>query len=531
MRVTLLSRASDLARLQALQVARALEARWPELDVILRTRTASGDRDTTTPLASLVDKGAFTADLSGALAEGDADAVVHSWKDLPLEGRPDTAIVATLERADPRDVLLVRRDVLAERPRVLRVLSSSPRRSWLLSQALPALLPWPIDGTRFVPVRGNITTRIAKLTGRASTPDLAAVPDAATFARDAPPAPGATPAGAGADTEPPHALVVAKAALDRLLGFGPPFEEAARAVRGLLASCTWMVLPLREVPGAPAQGALAIEAARGSPILDRLQAISHLPTWNAVQKERDVLASYGGGCHEAIGATVLPREFGTVVSVRGRSSAGTVEHGWLLTEAGPLPPPAAPGAIWPRPDERHRGRRRALAASAPGDGGGFWVARAEALPDNWRVGTDRLVWAAGLTTWKRLAARGIWVHGCADGLGDAESPALEALAGRPVSWHRLTHATAAAGDPSAIATYVVDDPLPDDLPARTHFFWTSGTLFQAALQRWPELRHRWHGSGPGRTWRTITETLGSSGRARVWLDYEDWRAEVTRSVP
>ena len=47
-------------------------------------------RDVATPLSALVDKGAFTADLSEALAAGGADAIVHSWKDLPLEPRPTT---------------------------------------------------------------------------------------------------------------------------------------------------------------------------------------------------------------------------------------------------------------------------------------------------------------------------------------------------------------------------------------------------------------------------------------------------------
>ena len=101
-------------------------------------------------------------------------------------------MAATLERADPRDVLLVRRDVVAARPRTITILSSSPRRSWLLEQALPELWPWRVEAFQFAPVRGNIATRLARLIeGRGD------------------------------------ALVVAKAALDRLLGFGAPFEAAA----------------------------------------------------------------------------------------------------------------------------------------------------------------------------------------------------------------------------------------------------------------------------------------------------------------
>ena len=98
-RVRILSRASDLARLQAMLVSRALQAQFPELDIQLLTRASAGDRDGTTPLAAMPDKGAFTSDLSDALLKGHADLVVHSWKDLPLEDRDGTTVAATLERA------------------------------------------------------------------------------------------------------------------------------------------------------------------------------------------------------------------------------------------------------------------------------------------------------------------------------------------------------------------------------------------------------------------------------------------------
>jgi hydroxymethylbilane synthase len=488
--IRILSRASDLARLQALLVGRALAARWPDIEVVYLTRSAAGDRDAVTPLASLADKGAFTADLSDALTTGEADAVVHSWKDLPLEGRADTAIVATLERADPRDVLVVRRDVAERRPESLAVLSSSPRRAWLLQQALPALLPWPAVDLRLTPVRGNIPTRLRKL-------------------RD----------GEG------DALVMAKAALDRLLGFGAPFEEVARTIRQILDDCRWMVLPLRDVPGAPAQGALAVEMRRDSPLVDRVASICHEPTWSAIVKERDVLADWGGGCHEALGVTVLSREYGQVTSIRGRSDTGRLAETWSLGRT-PQDRARVPLAkIWPRPEERHHGTRRSLDVAPPAGDGGYWIARADALPGAWTVSPARMVWAAGTTTWRRLAARGIWVHGCADGLGDQEPPAIDLLAGRVVKWHRLTHRAAEPG-PDTLATYEVSERLPDDLARRTHFFWTSGALFLEAVARWPEIRDRWHASGPGRTSRVLQDAIGSNGRTGVWLDYDDWRHDI-----
>jgi hydroxymethylbilane synthase len=497
-RLRILSRASDLARVQARLVGRTLQARFPDVDLVYDTRVSAGDHDTATPLASLADKGAFTADLSSALASGAADIVVHSWKDLPLDLPSGHVIGATLERADPRDVLLVRRDVVAERPSKLRVLSSSPRRAWLLEDVLPSLLPWRAS-VETVEVRGNVPTRIAKLLD-----------------------------GLG------DALAVAKAALDRLLE-GDGDAEVKQRLRQQLDRCAWMVLPIKDVPTAPAQGALAVEiSASNAAVRHCLEEISHRPTWDAVCREREVLARHGGGCHQALGATILPRSYGTIASVRARSANGCVTTWSLASQAGP-PPRTSARHIWPRPHERGVAQRTELDVPLPAGTPDLWISRSEALPEHWRISPEQLVWTAGGTTWRRLAARGVWVNGCADGLGDEEHPDLRAIAGRAPRWRRLTHADGLSADLStvarsaeadAIATYAVQTVLPEDLPQRTHFFWTSAVLFREALARWPELAGRWHASGPGRTSRVIRDALGSDARFRVWLEYDEWVKEI-----
>jgi hypothetical protein len=153
------------------------------------------------------------------------------------------------------------------------------------------------------------------------------------------------------------------------------------------------------------------------------------------------------------------------------------------------------------------------------------VSRADALPDGWRPSADQLIWTSGSRSWERLARRGIWVNGCADGLGDVEPPAIDTLAGHHLTWLRLTHT--GSGDAGALATYIVETPLADDLPARTHFYWTSGSVFRAAVARYPALRRAWHASGPGRTAAALRETLGDTAPASIWLDYEQWHRHVT----
>lgn len=506
MRVRLLSRGSDLAVLQTEMVAHALEARWPALEVERLTRSSEGDRDRRSALWTMPEKGVFTADLSEALAQGDADAAVHSWKDLPVESRSDTVVAATLQRADPRDVLLVRRDVISARPPALSVLTSSPRRGWQIETSLRQLLPWPVETITLLPVRGNIPTRVGKVVS-----------------------------GAG------DALVVAKAALDRLLS-SDSRSDVATGLRDAIGRCGWMVLPLREFPTAPAQGALAIEIPTGrADLLEVMGAINHEPTWQAVTAERQILSSFGGGCHDAIGATVLVRDYGHITSLRARRPDG--DHlRWSLSATTVPPPPATASRIWPRPEERKRVTRQPLAdivaietmdtmeTVGTTDGAqdltaALWVSRADAMPEAWRPGPNRIIWVSGSRTWQKLAARGIWVNGSADGLGDGEAPNVEALAGRTVSWRRLTHT--ASGDPAAVPTYAVDQDWPADLAARSHFFWTSGSAFLQALDRYPSIRGAWHASGPGRTARVLRDTLGSAARISVWLDYDQWHHAVT----
>lgn len=179
--------------------------------------------------------------------------------------------------------------------------------------------------------------------------------------------------------------------------------------------------------------------------------------------------------------------------------------------------------IWPRADEAVAVSRRALDAARPDPSSGLQVARTEALPVSWAPSPETLVWAAGSSTWRRLASAGVWVHGCSDGLGEDEDPPVSTLAGRDIAWTRLTHRTAAR--PGELATYEVDASLPAEVADRTHFYWTSGQLFLRALERWPRLRDGWHASGPGRTRQVIADTIGSE-RTSVWLDRESWEAEV-----
>src|SRR5215510_14684881 len=156
MRVTIASRRSDLARIQAYQVGEALRSVHPQIEIDYSFHESLGDKNLNDPLWKMPEKGVFTQDFREGLLRGDFDLVVHSWKDLAIEKDPETEIAATLPRADARDLLLVPKGRWAgvERSGVMTILTSSPRRAHNLDSFLRSALPAKVSHLNFVNVRG-----------------------------------------------------------------------------------------------------------------------------------------------------------------------------------------------------------------------------------------------------------------------------------------------------------------------------------------------------------------------------------------
>ncbi|CAF4253486.1 unnamed protein product, partial [Rotaria magnacalcarata] len=67
-----------------------------------------GDKNLLTPLANIGDKGLFTKELEIELNQKNIDFVVHSLKDVPSTTLPPNMVIgAILERADPRDAVII----------------------------------------------------------------------------------------------------------------------------------------------------------------------------------------------------------------------------------------------------------------------------------------------------------------------------------------------------------------------------------------------------------------------------------------
>ena len=238
------TRGSPLALWQAHAVAGLLErhGRASEICVI---KTA-GDRLQDAPLSDAGGKGLFVKEIEDALLSGAVDLAVHSAKDMSVSLPDGLGVAAVLPREDSRDALVLPRGRLSlgEAPAIG---TGSVRRSAQLGERHP--------GARFLPIRGNVDTRLRKL-------------DAGEY----------------------DALVLAVAGLKRL------GHEERITVRIAHDDC---------VP-APGQGIVAIETRLdAADVRGVLEAINDVEAAACFEAERAVVAALGGGCQLPLGAVAV----------------------------------------------------------------------------------------------------------------------------------------------------------------------------------------------------------------------------------
>ena len=154
MKVIVGSRESRLAVIQSKMVIDAIRAYDKTIEVSLLTMKTTGDIILDRTLDQIGGKGLFVKELDKALLEKRADLTVHSLKDMPMELSPQLPILAYSKREDPRDVLILRKD-LKKLPAAPVLGCSSLRRKLQLEALYP--------DARINPIRGNVQTRLRKL--------------------------------------------------------------------------------------------------------------------------------------------------------------------------------------------------------------------------------------------------------------------------------------------------------------------------------------------------------------------------------
>lgn len=244
-RLIIASRESRLAMWQAEHVRAALQQLYPRCAVSILGMTTRGDQIVDRTLSKVGGKGLFIKELESALSDRRADLAVHSMKDVPVEMGAEFALVATLEREDPRDAFVSNSHAdLASLPHGAVVGTSSLRRESQIRRRYPHLLVRAL--------RGNLDTRLRKL-------------DAGEY----------------------DAIVLAAAGLKRL--------GMAERIRAILA-------PSELLP-AVGQGALAIETlAARSDLQAWIAPLNHADTEVCVGAERMVSRVLGGSCSVPLAA-------------------------------------------------------------------------------------------------------------------------------------------------------------------------------------------------------------------------------------
>ena len=273
------TRGSQLALWQANTVAARLAAAGapPCRIVVIKT---TGDQLQDRPLSEVGGKRLFVKEIEDALLRNDVDLAVHSSKDMPAVLPEGLSIAGVLPREDPLDAI-----VLPVRAEGSGLRALSPQLSALVDLLGPspsigtgsvrrvAQLMTVFPGAQFGNIRGNLDTRLRKL-----------------------------------DAGDHDAIVLAAAGLKRL-GFGARIS---------------MTMPVEICVPAPGQGIVAIEI-RDSDAATRafVARISDADAAAALDAERAVVDTLGGGCQTPIGAlatavdTATIELIGAVVSLDG----------------------------------------------------------------------------------------------------------------------------------------------------------------------------------------------------------------------
>jgi hydroxymethylbilane synthase len=356
----------------------------PEMIINVIIRNTAGDKNQSTPLHLVEGQDFFTKDIQKSLQQGEADFALHSMKDVSSADFFDNSCHAIIARDALQDVAVFNDDVLdkIKQDQTIRLGTSSPRRSVMAVDFLQKALP-QVNGRSATlsatPVRGNVDVRLQKLS----------------------------------DGEY-DGLVLAVAGLNRLLAY----EPARDYLQQLLAHKKLMVLPLFDCPPAAGQGAIVAETAPGNTAaVALLNAIENKTLTASVQQERNIAHRHGYGCSQPFGAFCLAGPYGRFAYAHGQHQQQPPFTEWHF-EA-----PIAEGQYQILNTAQYMKHfftyeyvtNTIINPSAKA----AFISSHKAVHSSSLIQSlhAKNIWAAGTKTWFALAKQGLWVNGCADGLG------------------------------------------------------------------------------------------------------------------
>ncbi len=150
------TRGSKLALWQANYIKLYLEKNFLDISTSIHVIQTRGDMNLKDDLSSMGGKGAFVKEIQKALIENEIDIAVHSYKDLPAERPSELEIISVSPREDERDVLISKnKQAFKDLNHNSTIGTGSLRRNEQIKLIR--------DDLEYVPIRGNIDTRINKV--------------------------------------------------------------------------------------------------------------------------------------------------------------------------------------------------------------------------------------------------------------------------------------------------------------------------------------------------------------------------------
>ncbi len=495
--LNIISRSSTLAKIQAHMVGSAISQKYPQISLNYISTKTSGDVNQNLDISNSSTMGVFTSDISDQVVNEKDSIAVHSWKDFPIEDNKKTNIYGTLKRADIRDMLFLKTDLKnLKYIDELIIMTSSPRRRYALETNLADLIPISFRKINFIDVRGNIDTRLKKF-----------------MADEA------------------HGIVVAKAAIDRILEYEKSNNISTSPIQTCLEASQWMVLPLSLFPSAPAQGAIGIEVAnKNNSLIDLVHSISEKETFDNVANERKVMSRYGGGCSQKIGVSIWEKNNLKIKSINGLTEDGEVLEDFTtissrLSETDSNKTTNRSNAFPVAKSEKNIFSRRFLDKNTQIGkikDSIIYVTRKTVLQNNPAFADSCILITSGIKTWRESVKKGYWINGTTDSMGQSELDQLGIItSGKDVI--KLSFKENSSDKTDTIDLYELLDPkFPRDFEEREEYFWMSSFAFSVALERYPAIIKKRHASGMGNTYNKIKKLIGQENEITPYLSYEHW---------
>ena len=497
--INIISRSSILAKIQATMVGKAIKNAHSNIDIKYIISKTSGDLDQNLDISDGTTLGVFTSDISKKVEESENSIAVHSWKDFPIVEDNATGIYGTLKRADMRDMLILKESLKMQKNiDQLTIMTSSPRRRYAIEKNLKDIVPINFNKFYFKDIRGNIHTRINKFLN--------------------------------GDT---HGIVIAKAAIDRIINDDKYNSDKNALIKKCLKKHHCMVLPLSIFPSAPAQGAIGIEVAnKNKYLIDIVESINDVETFENVNLERKIMSKYGGGCSQKIGVSIWDKNDSKLKSINGiteedkkledfdliKSGNDTLKRDTKIYNAFPIGKNEQ--RIFRRIESNKNDELYEIQDSL------IYITRKNVLKHLPKFRLSCNLITSGIKTWMEAAKKGYWISGTSDSLGQAEITSLNSLFNFK-KIIKLTFKNEFANDKDSIDLYELKEPnFPDDIEKRDNFFWMSPYAFKIAIKLYPSILKKHHSCGMGNTFEQIKKIITNEKYLTPYLSYEHWLNKV-----